>query len=252
MADILFHVHYIAAKVGKTGLVPTIDVHRVTRSSGAHAEIVTAGNMTETGDGLYHYLLSGADLTLYDYSAVAKTADATVDQQHLACLWTLWSLSWHDILTTALTAVGSIGKLFVDMLNATVGSRAAPGAQMDIVNVPNATAVAVFSDGVWDEALAGHLGVGSTGEKLDSLCCSTGSGAVTFTYTVTSTVAPFAPVAGVHVLVATDLAGTNIIAGGYTNALGQVVFSLDTATYYLFRYRVGYSFVNPDTENVSP
>jgi len=150
MADILLYAHFVASKTGKTGLTPTIDVHQVTRSSGAHSEIVTAGNMSEVGDGAYLYLLSGADLTLYDYVAVAKTADATVDQQHLACLWTLWSLSWHDVLSAGLTVVGSIGKRLVDYVDAAISGRAAPGAQMDIVNAPNATGIAAISTANWN------------------------------------------------------------------------------------------------------
>jgi hypothetical protein len=149
MADILFHAHYLASAdtTGKTGLTPTIDIHRVTRSSGAHSEVVTAGNMTETGDGLYHYLLSSADLTLYDYSAVAKTADATVTQKHVACLWTLWSISWGDIASTVWTIAGSIGKRLVDYVDAAISGRAVAGDAMTLAN-DAVSAAALATDAV--------------------------------------------------------------------------------------------------------
>jgi hypothetical protein len=84
----MFYASFTASKVGKTGLTVTVDVHRVTRSSGASSEVVTAAAMAEIGDGVYSYRLASADLTLYDYVAIAKTADTSVDQQNLAALWT--------------------------------------------------------------------------------------------------------------------------------------------------------------------
>jgi hypothetical protein len=45
-----------------------------------------------------------------------------------------------NALTSGLTMVGSIGKLLVDNINATISSRAAPGDEMDLVDAPNADA----------------------------------------------------------------------------------------------------------------
>lgn len=45
-----------------------------------------------------------------------------------------------DAMTSALTVVGSIGKWLIDKLDVVVSTRAAPGAQMDLVNAPNQTA----------------------------------------------------------------------------------------------------------------
>lgn len=109
MADLMFYAFFIASKVGKTGLTVTVDIHRVTRSSGASSEVVTGGSMTEVGDGAYSYRLASADTTLYDYVAVAKTADTSVDQQHLAALWTLWGNALGaDVVTAAAVADGAI------------------------------------------------------------------------------------------------------------------------------------------------
>lgn len=108
MADLMFYASFTASKVGKTGLTVTVDVHRVTRSSGASSEVVTAAAMAEVGDGVYSYRLASADLTLYDYVAIAKTADTSVDQQHLAALWTNYATGAAvagDAMTLAAGAV---------------------------------------------------------------------------------------------------------------------------------------------------
>jgi hypothetical protein len=58
---------------------------------------------------------------------------------------------------------------------------AAPGAQMDLVNAPNATAVTAIqtgiADAVWDEAQAGHVAAGTFGSYLDAAISSVGGGA---------------------------------------------------------------------------
>jgi hypothetical protein len=93
-----------------------------------------------------------------------------------------------DALTSALTTANSIGKLLVDNINATIGSRAtqtsvdtvddfldteiaAIKAKTDLIptdpaetsDIPSAATIA---DAVWDEAIAGHAAAGSTGEAL--------------------------------------------------------------------------------------
>lgn len=112
----------------------------------------------------------------------------------------------------------------------------------------NSEMPAEVADAVWDEAIAGHLSAGSTGEALDDLCCTLGSGASTHTYTVTT--AGGVPIQGVVVQVSTDLAGTNVIASGTTDAFGQITFYLDSGTYYMWSFKSGYNFTNPDTEVV--
>lgn len=71
------------------------------------------------------------------------------------------ALIW-DKATSALTTVGSIGKLLVDNINATISSRLATAGY----TVP--PTVGAIADQVWDEALAGHLTAGSTGEALNN------------------------------------------------------------------------------------
>jgi len=79
---ITFYAMYVASKVGKTGLTPTVDVFR------AGSLIVTAASGVEVGDGLYSYTLAVGSVTVEgEYAAVFKTSDSTVDQQHIPALW---------------------------------------------------------------------------------------------------------------------------------------------------------------------
>ena len=75
-----------------------------------------------------------------------------------------------------------------------------------------------------------------------------GAGATTKVYTVVD--GDSNPIDGVEVWVTTDIAGSNIIASGVTNALGKVTFYLDSGTYYIWSRKSGYNFTNPDTEVV--
>jgi hypothetical protein len=76
-----FYAFFTANKVGKAGIAVTVDVYR-----GA-AQIVAGAAATEVGGGLYRYILAGVSATPAEaYSAVFKTADATVDAQHIPAL----------------------------------------------------------------------------------------------------------------------------------------------------------------------
>jgi hypothetical protein len=119
MSTICFYARYEdSSGDGCNGLTVTWDIERITRSTGARSAFVTGGATTTAVGrrGLYVYTLTNADLTLYDYVATAITASATPTVHEVAALWTLWSLSWYDILTSVLTTVGSIGKLLVEKL----------------------------------------------------------------------------------------------------------------------------------------
>jgi hypothetical protein len=120
---VVFYAFFVGSKVGKTGLTVTVDVYR------AGTEIVAGGNATEIGDGIYCYTLAGASVTVEgEYVAVFKTADSTVDQQHIPAIW-------------------SVGRAGVEHLDA------------DVADVP---------DAVWDEALAGHATAGTAGAALSA------------------------------------------------------------------------------------
>jgi len=81
--------------------------------------------------------------------------------------------------------------------------------------------------------------------------------AIAYTYTVTDSITTL-PVPSVTVTVSTDLAGTNLIWSGITDAFGVArdvnsdVPRLDAGTYYFWKFRVGYiDDQNPDIEVVS-
>lgn len=93
-----------------------------------------------------------------------------------------------DRATSALTTVGSVGKLVVDNLVA-INSKttnlpdqpAAVGSAMTLANnsvtaaALAADAVAEIADGVWDEALSGHAAAGSAGKALADAAISSSS-----------------------------------------------------------------------------
>ncbi len=100
--------------------------------------------------------------------------------------------------------------------------------------------------------LALHTDLDSYANKNDWMAPIFGTGAVTVDYYVfTDEDLETGPIADCKVWVTSDLVGSNIVASGYTNALGKVTFYLDAATYYLWRKKTGYNFSNPDTEVVA-
>lgn len=80
--------------------------------------------------------------------------------------------------------------------------------------------------------------------------------AIEFTYTVTSTAGGL-PVEGVRISFYTDSGANDLVWTGRTDAFGVArdeygsLPRLEPGTYYIWRYKVGYSFDNPDTETVS-
>jgi hypothetical protein len=73
---------------------------------------------------------------------------------------------------------------------------------------------------------------------------SEGAGATSWEITVNDGTNPLD---GVEVWITTDSAGTNVVASGSTDALGQVTFYLDAGTYYCWKQLAGYGFTNPET-----
>lgn len=152
---IIFYAHFIASKTGKTGLTVTVDVESVAKSDGTKAVIATGAAASEGVDGMYYYRYATADLATLDYFAVFKTADATVDVQHVPALWSNYSINADagiaatapasTALTNATWTDARAGK--IDYLDASVNAvktktdnlPASPAATGDI---PNAAAIA--------------------------------------------------------------------------------------------------------------
>lgn len=219
MANALLYCQYKASKIGKTGLtpVPTIDVFRVTRSTGVVSQIVTGGNSFEIGGGFYGYTVD-TDLLTYDYLGKFITADATVDDQQPGALWSDYALAHLLQLLN---------------LDATISSRLASASY---------TAPPTAAD--IDTELSGTHGAGSW-------LRSSGSGSVEFVYTVTAAIDLVTPIGQTLVWVTTDSAGNNLVASGYTDDFGDVTLYLDAGTYYFWRKKSGYDFTNPDSEVVT-
>lgn len=74
-----------------------------------------------------------------------------------------------------------------------------------------------------------------------------GAGSVAEIFTINDGVNPLD---GVDVWVTTDLAGTDVVARGYTNISGQVTLMLDPGSYYAWKQLSGYTFTNPEAFTV--
>ena len=124
-----------------------------------------------------------------------------------------------------------------------IGDLAATGADGDTLET--------LSDQIDLTALEGADGdtLETLSDQLDGVC-TLGVGAITWAYTLTSDVAPNPPIADADAWVTTDLAGTNVVASGRTNAAGVVTFFLDAGTVYVWRQKSGWDFDNPDSEVV--
>ena len=160
-----------------------------------------------------------------------------------------------------------------------------PAAVYDALIGGNATlpvATGAIADAVWDEALAGHLAVGSAGtalnnsggaaadpwatalpgayaggtagwilgSRLDAKVsavggASPGAGAVEVVYGLTDSDTGD-PIPDADVWVTTDTAGQHVVADGRTNQTGAVTFYLDAGPVYVWRQKSGWNFANPD------
>jgi hypothetical protein len=163
MADICVYAKYVdAAGDGVDGIIVTWNCDRITRATGAVTALLTgaANNIAFGRDGMYGYHLAGADLITYDYIFNAITASALPTGHELAALWTLWSLSWHDVLTAAMTATGSIGNLIVTNLNVAVGSvcSCVVSALLRVPAIKNALVSAeltMYRGDTWNQRISG-------------------------------------------------------------------------------------------------
>lgn len=134
-------------------------------------------------------------------------------------------------LTTLLSRITAARAGYLDLLNTYLDAKVSSATAPTVLAI-DAQLSSVHGAGKWDQ------GSGS------------GSGSTLKTYT--QTVAG-QPLAGCEVWVSTDLLQQNIIAGGVTDALGKVYLHPDVpvgTTLYIWRWKVGYEFVNPDLEQM--
>jgi len=76
------------------------------------------------------------------------------------------------------------------------------------------------------------------------------NGIIAWDYTLTDSVTGN-PIPSADVWVSTEANGGNVVASEKTNAFGVATFYLDAGTYYFWRRKAGYSFVNPQTQAVA-
>ena len=140
-----------ADSTGATGLTVTVDVDKYAKSDGARTRVTTGGSAVEGANGVYHYAVSSVtDLATYDYVAVFKTAATTVKSKHVPSLQ-------QDLIAAASQIMAN--------LDAAITSRLAAASYVAPTTPPT---VAAIADGVWDEALSGHVTAGSAGPALSA------------------------------------------------------------------------------------
>lgn len=127
------------------------------------AMTLTGGERAAVTDAVWDEPIAG-HLTAGSTGKALDDADAVADAAAIAdAVW--------DEASAGHTTAGTMG-LLQSRLDTPVSTRAAPGDNMDLVsNAVDAAAlatdaVAEIVDGVWDEALAGHVTAGSAGKKL--------------------------------------------------------------------------------------
>jgi hypothetical protein len=117
-------------------------------------------------------------------------------------------------------------------------------------SIPGASAptAAQVADAVWDEAVADHQTAGSTGKVLSTRVTG-GAGGLQRTIGVT---VGGNPLEGASIWVATDSAGTNVVAGPLvTSSQGSVTVLLDTGSYYVWVQKDGYNAILAQPVTVS-
>lgn len=134
----------------------------------------------------------------------------------------------------------------LDNLDAQISSRAVPGDAMTLTAAYDAAKSAASAQDV--EARTLPSAEYATAEQVAAI--GAGNGAIEWDYTLTHGTTG-APIADAFVKVTSDQDGLYQIASGTTDQYGVVTFQLDAGTVYLWRYKSGWSFVNPDVEVVA-
>ena len=114
--NLSFYSFFVSDKVGKTGIVVSVDIYR------SGTKILSDQSTLECGGGLYKYVLSSTNVNIEgEYIAVFKSVDATVDIRHIPTIW-------------------AVNKAGIEYLDAAVSSRAdaayytpARGTALDIL-----------------------------------------------------------------------------------------------------------------------
>lgn len=171
---------------------------------------------------------SGAFDAVWSVTARSLTTFGTLVSDVATAVW--------GVATSALTSAGTIGKLLVDNINATISSRAAPGAQMDLVDAPNATAVTAIATAteaaILDEGDATAL-LAAIAAKVEEFLINDGDASATLAAIATAIRTELATELGrIDAAISTRLASGSytapLDAAGMRNAIGMAAANLDT------------------------
>ena len=83
MSTLIYTAQFTHAKYGVTGLTTTVNVDRITLSSGTRTVLTTGAAATEARNGIYYYRLTSADPILYEYIVVFSGTGSSVDQHEI-------------------------------------------------------------------------------------------------------------------------------------------------------------------------
>lgn len=115
--------------------------------------------------------------------------------------------------------------------------------RLEAMEDPTKAVALANADAVWDEPLADHLSVGSTGEAL-SKCAALLAGSRQVTIHVQDNTTAPVVTAQVDIFDATN---TTFIGRVFTNGGGDAVVALNDATYQLRIFASGFTFTVPET-----
>ena len=173
-----------------------------------------------------------------------------------------WQLSQQNLITFVMVdAAGNnlpgLGAAFVMVIRKAGGAfNPSAGVKAEIANGwYSYLASAVEADTPGPVSIY-VTGVGAAEQNLEYIVETRAVSAIQFTYTVTNIVTG-APIDGVEVWFTTDIAGANIVWSGNSDTFGiardddDKLPRLDAGTYYIWRQKAGFTFVDPDVEVVS-
>jgi hypothetical protein len=165
-------------KAGTSSLItPTVTEVDATNVKGLYKLALTSGHTNTLGELTLHITATGADPTdvqhqvVTDLPGIAQTGDnfARIGAPAGASI----AADIAAVKTETATILADTNDIQTRLPAALVGGRMDASVGAMAANVLTASAlasdaVAEVADGVWDEAIAGHLGVGSTGATLNA------------------------------------------------------------------------------------
>ena len=153
-----FSCLYVKSGQAETGLSVTVDGYRITTSTGASTQIVTAGSASEVGSGIYRYQMSSTLNTVEGVYVASFYTASQVDQHRQLDRW-------------------YVQKAGTEYLDATVSSRVTAGAGAvswtatvtDGTNPIDGVEVWITTDSAGLNVVAGTLSTNANGQATFTL-----------------------------------------------------------------------------------